>query len=72
LDGVGEFDIEILDISTDTDNNTTYVIGNVVGAVVVKAENTLPHSPVRLGPEEAFTKSDKDRNVKDGIGSQLM
>jgi hypothetical protein len=72
LDGVGEFDVEIFDIRTDANNNTTYVVGNVVGAIAAEAENALPQSPIRLGPEEALAKGDKNRNMEDGVGSELM
>ena len=72
LDGVGEFDVKVLDIRANANNNTTNVVGNVVGAIAAKAENALPQSPIRLDPEEALAKGDKDRNVEDGVGSQLM
>jgi hypothetical protein len=72
LDGVGEFDVEVFDIRADANNNTTYVVGDVVGAIAAEAEYALPQSPIRLDPEEALAKGDENRNVEDGIGSQLM
>jgi hypothetical protein len=29
LDGVSEFDVKIIDIRADTDNNATYIVGDV-------------------------------------------
>ena len=72
MDGVREFDVEILDVRAHTDNNTTYVIGDIVGAVAAKVENAFPQGPIWLDPEKALAEGDKDRNMKDGIGSQLM
>ena len=72
LDGVGEFDVEIFDVRTNTDNNAANVVGDVVGAITAEAEDTLPQSPIRLDPEEALTQCDKNRHVEDGIGRQLM
>ena len=72
LDRVGEFDVEIFDVRTNIDNNAANVVGDVVGAITAEAENTLPQSPIRLGPEEALTQCDENRDVEDGIGRQLM
>jgi hypothetical protein len=72
LDRIRKLDVEIIDISPNTDNNATYVISDVVGAITAEAENALPQSPIGRDSEEAFAKCDKNRNVKDGIGSQLV
>jgi hypothetical protein len=72
LDRIRKLDVEIIDISPNTDNNATYVISDVVGAITAEAENALPQSPIGSDSEEAFAKCDKNRNVKDGIGSQLV
>jgi hypothetical protein len=72
LDGVGKFDVEIFDIRTSANNNTAYVIGDVVRAITAKAEDALPQSPIGLDSKEALAKCDKNRNVEDGVGSQLM
>ena len=72
LDGVGEFDVEVLAVRTNTDNNAADVIGDAVGAITADAENALPQSPIRLDSEEALTQCDKNRHVEDGIGRQLM
>jgi hypothetical protein len=72
LDGVRKLDVEIIDIGSDTDNYTTYVVGGVVSAIAAKAENALPKSPIRSDSKKAFAKRDKNRNVKDGIGGQLV
>jgi hypothetical protein len=43
LDRIRKFDVEVIDISSDTDNNAAYVIGGVVGAIAAEAENAFPH-----------------------------
>jgi hypothetical protein len=72
LDRVRKFDVEIVDISTNTDYNATYVISDVVGAIAAEAENSFPKNPIRSDSKEALAKRDENRNVKDGIGSQLV
>ena len=72
LDGVGEFDVEIFDVRADANNNTAYVVGNIVGAITAEDEDALPHRPISLGSEEALAKGDENRNVEDGVGSELM
>jgi hypothetical protein len=37
-----------------------------------KVEYAFPKAPMRMDAEETFTEGDKDRDVKDRIGSQLM
>jgi hypothetical protein len=72
LDGVGEFDVKIFDIRANANNNTAYVVGKVVGAIAAEVEDALPQSPVRRDSEEAFAKSNKNGDMEDGIGSELM
>jgi hypothetical protein len=72
LDRIRKLDVEIIDISSDTDNNAAYVIGGVVRAITAEAENAFPQNPIRRNSEEAFAKCDKNGNVKDGIGGQLV
>jgi hypothetical protein len=72
LDRIRKLDVEIVDISTNTDNNATYVISDVVGAIAAEAENAFPQSPIRRDSKETFAQCDKNGNVEDGIGSQLM
>ena len=72
LDRIRKLDVEIINVSSDTDNNAAYVIGGVVGAIAAEAENAFPQSPIRRDSEEAFAKCDENRNVKDGIGGQLV
>jgi hypothetical protein len=72
LDEVGEFDVKIINVRTDTDNNATYIISDVVGAIAADAENMFPQGPIWMGPEETLTEGDKDRYVEDRIGGQLM
>jgi hypothetical protein len=35
-------------------------------------ENSVPQRPVGFNPQETFTERDEARNVKDGIGIQIM
>jgi hypothetical protein len=72
LDGVGEFDVEIIEVRTNKDNNTTYIVGDFVGAVAVNIENAFPHGPIRMGPEKALAEGDKYGDVKDRIWGQLV
>jgi hypothetical protein len=72
LDGFGEFDIEVVDIGMDADNNTAHIVGDIAGAVAAKIEDVLPQAPMRMGPEETFTQGDKDGDVEDGVRGQLM
>jgi hypothetical protein len=60
LDRVGEFDVEILDIWANANDNAAYVVGDVVGAIAAEAEDALPQSPIRMYSEEAFTKGDEN------------
>jgi hypothetical protein len=72
LDGVGEFDVKVFDIRANANNNTAYVVGDVVGAIAAEAEDALPQSPIRMDSEEALAESNENRDMEDGIGSQLM
>ena len=56
LDGVGEFDVKVLDVRANANNNTAYVVGDVVGAIAAEAENAFPQSPIGRDSEEAFAK----------------
>jgi hypothetical protein len=60
LDRIRKLDVEIIDISSDTDNNAAYVIGGVVRAITAEAENAFPQNPIRRNSEEAFAKCDKN------------
>jgi hypothetical protein len=72
LDGVREFDVKILDVRANANNNTAYVVGDVVGAITAKTEDMLPQSPIRMDSKEAFAESNENRDMKDRIGSQLV
>jgi hypothetical protein len=60
LDGVGEFDVKVLDVRANANNNTAYVVGDVVGAIAAETEDALPQSPVRMDSEEAFAKGNEN------------
>jgi hypothetical protein len=72
LDRIRKFDVEIINVSSDTNNNTTYVISGVVRAIAAEAENAFPQSPIRRDSKEAFAQCDKNGNVEDGIRGQLV
>ena len=72
LDGVGEFDVKVLDVRANANNNTTYVVSDVVGAIAAEAKDALPQSPVWLDSEEAFTEGNENCDMEDGVGGQLM
>jgi hypothetical protein len=72
LDGIGELDIEIIDIGADAENNTTYIIGDVVGAVAANKKDAFPQAPIWRSPEKAFAQVDEDGDMEDRIGSQLV
>ena len=43
-----------------------------MGAIAAEAEDALPQSPIRMDSEEALAKCDENRDMEDGIGSQLV
>ena len=69
MDGVGEFNVKILDIRADANNNTAYVVGNVVGAITAEVEDALPQSPIGMDSKKALAKGNENRNMEDGVGS---
>jgi hypothetical protein len=72
LDGVGEFDVKVVNFRTDADDNAAQIIGDIAGAVAPVIENVLPQAPMRMGPEEALAQGDENRDMEDGVGGQLM
>ena len=72
LDGVGEFDVEVVHFGTDADDNAAHIVGDIAGAVAPEIENALPQAPMRMGPEEALAQSDENRDMEDGVRGQLM
>jgi hypothetical protein len=72
LDGIREFDVEVIDVRANTDNDATNIIGDAVGAIAAEAEDAFPQSPIRLDSKEAFAQCDKNRHVQDRIGRQLV
>jgi hypothetical protein len=72
LDGVGKFDVKIVDIRANADNNSTYIVGDIFGVVAPEIKDVFPKALVRLDSQETLAKSDKDRNVENGVGGQLV
>jgi hypothetical protein len=72
LDGVGELDVEVLDIRANANDNAAYVVGDVVMAIAAAVKYALPQSPIGMDSKEALTESDENRDVEDGIGNQLV
>jgi hypothetical protein len=72
LDGIGEFDVEIIDVRTNTYNNTPYIVVGVVGVVAANVKNVFPQGPIWMGPEKALAEGYEDGDVEDGVGSKLM
>jgi hypothetical protein len=72
LDRVGEFDIKVVDIRANVDNNATYIVGDVFQVVAPEVEDTFPEAPVRVGAKETLAESDQDRNVQNLFGGQLV
>ncbi|KAK1605208.1 hypothetical protein QYE76_028881 [Lolium multiflorum] len=72
LDRIRKFDVEIIDVRSNTDDDAANIIGDAVGAITAEAEDAFPQSPVRLDSEKAFAQCDKDRHVQDRIGRQLV
>ena len=72
LDGVGEFDVEIINVGSNADANAAHIVDDVAGVVAPEVENALPQAPMRMGAEEALAQSDKNRNVEDGVRGQLV
>jgi hypothetical protein len=61
-------EVEILDIWTHLDTKTA----GLIGQWVPNHEDSAPQCPVGFDPQKAFTKRDKARDVKNGIGIQVM
>jgi hypothetical protein len=55
LDRVDEFDIKIVNIWANTDNNATYIVGDVFRVVAPEVEDTFPKAPVRVDAKETLT-----------------
>ena len=72
MDGVGGFNVKILDIRADANNNTAYVVGNIVGAITAEAEDALPQSPIGMDSKKALAKGNENRNMEDGVGSKVV
>ncbi|KAK1598135.1 hypothetical protein QYE76_017557 [Lolium multiflorum] len=69
LDRIRKFDVEVIN-GSNTDNNAAYVIGGVVSHYYVR-QKCVSTNPVR-DSKKAFAQRDKDRNMEDGIGGQLV
>jgi hypothetical protein len=65
---LGRLEVEILDVWAYLDAETAGLIGQRVS----NNKDSAPQSPVGFDPPEALTERDKTRNVKDGIGIQVV
>ena len=72
LNGVGEFDVEVIDVGSDADANAAHVVDDIARAIAPEIKNAFPQPPVGMGPEEAFAQGDKYRDVEDRVGGQMM
>jgi hypothetical protein len=72
LNGVGKFDIKIVDFRPNTYNNAANIVGDVVVAIAANAKDAFPQGPIGLDPEKALTECDKNRNVEERVGRQMM
>jgi hypothetical protein len=64
----GRLEVEVLDVWAHLNAEAA----GLVWQRVSNGENSTPQCPVGFDPQEAFTKHDETRNVKDGIGIQIM
>jgi hypothetical protein len=55
LNGVREFDVEVVYVGTDGDDNAANIVGDIVRAVAPEIKDAFPQAPMRMGPEKAFT-----------------
>ena len=72
LNGVGEFDVEVIDVGSDADANAAHVVDDIARAIAPEIKNAFPQAPVGMGPEEAFAQGNKYRDVEDRVGGQMM
>jgi hypothetical protein len=72
LDRVGEFDVKIVNVGSNTDANAAHVVGDVARVVAPEVENSLSQAPMRMGAEDALAQSVKNRDVEDRVGGQLV
>jgi hypothetical protein len=61
-------EVEVFDVWAHLDAEAA----GLVWQRVSNGKNSTPQCPVGFDPQETFTKRDKTRNVKDGIGIQIM
>jgi hypothetical protein len=64
----GCLEVEVFDVWAHLDAETA----GLVGQRAPNSEDSPPQCPVGFDPQEAFTERDKARNVKNGIGIQVM
>jgi hypothetical protein len=64
----GRLEVEILDVWAHLNAETA----GLIGQRVPNSKDSAPQRPVGFDPQEALTKCDKARNVKYGIGIQVM
>jgi hypothetical protein len=72
LDRVGEFQIEIPGFRSHVDANTIYVVDGISRVVAAEIKDVFPYAPMGMDTEKAFTKGNENRDMKDGVGSQLV
>jgi hypothetical protein len=64
----GCLEVEVFNVWAYLDAETA----GFVGQRVPNNEDSAPQCPVGFDPQEAFTERDEARNVKNGIGIQVM
>jgi hypothetical protein len=64
----GRLEVEILDVWAHLNAETA----GLVWQRAPNNEDSAPQRPVGFDPQEAFAERDKTRNVKDGIGIQVV
>jgi hypothetical protein len=69
---VGEFDVKIVNVGSNTDANAAHIVDDVATVVAPEVENASPQAPMRMGAEEALAQSDKNSDVEDGVWGQLV
>jgi hypothetical protein len=64
----GRLEVEVLDVRAHLNAKTA----GLKWQRAPNNENLVPQRPVGFNPQETFTECDEARNVKDGIGIQIM
>jgi hypothetical protein len=71
LHRVGKLQVEIANVGSHADANATYIVDGAARVVAPKIKDAFPKAPVRVNAQESLAQSNKNRDMEEGVGSQL-